>query len=299
MDQFHQFQDLLLTQAGTFHAPLQGVGLHKLLEVLKLLSMLLNERVVQIVLLDELVCHGVEQQQVTLPLQAVPVVGVHGSFGLSGVDDDDLMTGNLVLQHSAPENGVGNHRVGADENNGVGEFQILEGIAGSVKAIALLVGNNCGCHTKTCVAVHVGLQVVAHHMAKESKLFHSQLAGTDTSNAFLTVLGLNFLQLVCHMPETLIPGHFLKRTVRLPDLGQAVGLDGALLFIQRQAFDAAEAIVHRISGSGHHLDNPVILYIKIQIAVNSTIITGRLNFFHIHLLIICRNGFRSSRHIPS
>ena len=115
------------------------------------------------------------------------------------------MSGHLVLADAAPDNGMRHNRVGADEDQRIGQFQILQGIAGRIVAKSLLVADSCGRHAKTCITVYIGLQIISHDMTKDRELLQRKLPCTDARNALCAILGLDFLDLVCDMLESFVP----------------------------------------------------------------------------------------------
>ena len=208
------------------------------------------------------------------------VIGVPCGLGPSGIDDDDLPARDLVVPDPLPDDRMGHHGVGSDKDNCVGKLKIIQCIAGRVVPQRSLVGYRRGGHTEPGIAVHVGLQEVAHDVAEDGELLQGQLPGADTGNALPSVFGLQFPDLVRDIFESFIPGHLLEAPVLLPDLGEGVGLYGRLLLAQRQSLDTAESIVDWIAFRRDSLDDPAIFYVKIQVAVDGTKIARRLYLPH-------------------
>ena len=75
-----------------------------------------------------------------------------------------------------------------------------------------------GCHTKAGVSVHICLQIIAHHMAEQCKLFHGELSRTDARHTLCPVFFLKLCKLVSHILKALFPGYFPHGPVCLPDL---------------------------------------------------------------------------------
>ena len=88
-----------------------------------------------------------------------------------------------------------------------------------------------------------------------------------------------------HQLVTLEMADLLHGAVRLPDLGEGSGLDRSLLLAQRQALDAAEAVVDRIALRRHCANDAPVLHIEVEITVDRAEIAGRLYFLHIHHLV--------------
>ena len=142
------------------------------------------------------------------------------------------MSGHLVLADAAPDNGMRNDRICSDKDECVGQLQIFERVTGGVIAEALFVADRCRSHAQARISVHVGLQVVSHHMAEDRELLQCELACTDTGNTLSSVFCLKLLDLVSNMFESFVPGDLFHGPVCLPDLGQRIGLYRRLLFAQ-------------------------------------------------------------------
>ena len=125
VDHFRQFHDAVFTDAGHFGAAGDRESLHELLEFVKLVGVCFDEFVVDPVVFDQDVGQGVHEGQVGTRTNLIMVVRVHGCLGSAGINDYDLVSGHLVLAHAAPDDRMGDDRVGADEDQGVGELQIL------------------------------------------------------------------------------------------------------------------------------------------------------------------------------
>ena len=190
----------------------------------------------------------------------------------------------MVVLDLPPHDGMCHHRVGSYEDDGVGQLQVLQRISGSVKTVALFMCNHCCGHTETGIAVHVCLQIVAHHMAEQCEFLHGKLSGADACHALRSVFCLELFELVSYILKALLPGHFLHGPVRLSDLRQRRRLFHCELLVQRQPFDTAESVIDRIAFCGDNLHDPVVLHIKIQITVYGTVIAGGLYFLHDFLL---------------
>ena len=115
------------------------------------------------------------------------------------------MAGHFVLAHASPDNGMRDNRICADEDDRIGQFQILKCVTGSVVTVSLLVAHRCGRHAQTGISVHVRLQVVSHDMAENSELLKSKLTGTDSGNALRSIFCLKFPEFICNMLETFLP----------------------------------------------------------------------------------------------
>ena len=145
------------------------------------------------------------------------------------------------------------------------------------------MGDCGGGHAQTGVAVDVGLQIVAHDVAEDGKFLQGELAGTDAGDALSAVFCLQVFDLVCHMFESFVPADFLHGTVLLTDLGQCAGFYRSLLFAERKAFDAAEAVVDGIAFRRHCANDASVLHIEVEITVDRAEIAGRLYFLHMLL----------------
>ena len=142
------------------------------------------------------------------------------------------------------------------------------------------MGHGSGGHAKPGVAVHVGLQEVAHHMAEDGELLQRQVPGADSGHALRAVFVLEGAQPVRHIAEALVPAQFPEAAVALSELGQRRGLHRGLLLAQRQALDAAEAVVDRVARRRDGLDDLPVLHIEVQIAVDRAEIAGGLYLLH-------------------
>ena len=80
------------------------------------------------------------------------LVGRHGGFGSSRVDDDET-TEVATLSDAAPEDGMGDAEVRADQKEDIGAFQVVIAIRWCVKAERLLVSCNGRRHALAGVAV--------------------------------------------------------------------------------------------------------------------------------------------------
>ena len=263
MDQVDQLHDLLSRKACRGHASLNRECLDEFSELIEFIRVLLDELVIDPVFLDQYVGNRVHEMQVTSRSDAIPVIRVLGSLTASRIDNNDLVSWNLILLHSAPDDRVSYDRVSADENDGVREFQILQCVARRVIAVGLLVGDRCRSHAESGVSVDVGLKVISHYMAEDCELFQGELTGTDTGYRLSAVLSLEFLDLVRHMLKTFLPRNFLHCSVRLADLGERIRLDSRLLFGQGDALNAAESVVDRIARSGNRFHDSVVFHIKV------------------------------------
>ena len=198
------------------------------------------------------------------------------------------MAGHLIVPDASPDDGMGDNRVGADEDQGVGELQILEGVAGSIIAIGTLVGDRCGGHAQTGIAVDVGLQIVAHDVSEDGKFLQGELTGTDAGNALSAVFCLQIFDLVGDMSECFVPADFLHGAVFLTDLGKRVRFYCGLLFTERKALDAAETVVDGIAFRRHCANDASVLHIEVEITVDRAEIAGRLYFLHMLLPFLCK-----------
>ena len=125
MDQPRKLQNLLRRKTRGLLCLFQCEILHELLEFPVPLGVGRDVILIHPALFDEHVCQGVEQAEIALPAHRIPIIRVHGGLGLPGVDDNDLFVGVRVQLHPPPENGVGHHRVGSHEHDGVGQLQVL------------------------------------------------------------------------------------------------------------------------------------------------------------------------------
>ena len=103
VDHLRQFHDAVFADAGGFCASGDRECLDEFLELVKLVGMGLDEFVVDPVLFDQDIGQGVHEVQVGTGTDLIMVVRVHGCLGPAGVDDDDLVSGHLVLAHAAPD----------------------------------------------------------------------------------------------------------------------------------------------------------------------------------------------------
>ena len=255
MDQVDQLHDLLSRKTCRGHASLNRECLDEFSELIEFIRVLLDELVIDPVFLDQYVGNRVHEMQVTSRSDAIPVIRVLGSLTASRIDNDDLVSRNLILLHSSPDD-----RVSYD---GVREFQILQCVARRVIAVGLLVGDRCRCHTESGVSVDVGLKVISHYMAEDCELFQGELTGADAGYRLSSVLCLEFFDLVRHILKTFLPRDFLHCSVRLTDLGERIRLDSRLLFGQGDALNAAESVVDRIARSGNRFHDSVVFHIKV------------------------------------
>ena len=134
--------------------------------------------------------------------------------------------------------------------------------------------NHCGCHAQPGIAVHIGLEIIPHHMAEQCKFFHGKLTRADSGHALFPVFLLQLLQLIRHMRKTLIPCDLLHGTVCLAYLWKGRCLYHGLLPVQGKPLNAAEPVIDRIPLGGQHLHNPPILHVKIHVAVQGTVVAG-------------------------
>ena len=96
--------------------------------------------------------NAVEEFQVALGNKCHMFVSSHGSLRPSRVDDDET-TEVPTLSDAAPENGMGDAEVRADEKEDIGQFQVVVAIGRRVESECLLVGRNGRSHALASVAV--------------------------------------------------------------------------------------------------------------------------------------------------
>src|SRR5260370_28181791 len=80
--------------------------------------------------------------------------GSERSFRGSGINHDDLrfMT---VPANSLPEDGMGDAKIGANQNNDIRFFEVLVSVRRSIEDEGLFIGGNRRLHTLNLVAVPV------------------------------------------------------------------------------------------------------------------------------------------------
>ena len=203
-DEFCERFDLLDSLACLRRDHFWGVIFDEFLEVFKAFGV--GERVVvEALVADDAMSEAVEKVEVGFGGVGDVAGGDLGGFGAARVDDDDLGIA-LVAHHTLPHDRVGDGRVGSDEDEDVGLFEVRVGVGWGVEAEGLLVGDYGGGHALTGVAIavfdaHAELAEGAEH----EEVFYRDLAGGDEGDGFFAVLLLDGFKVVAKGVEGGVP----------------------------------------------------------------------------------------------
>src|SRR5258708_36883238 len=104
--------------------------------------------------LNESMRYCIKKQKIGLRFDGVMLSCSERSFRGSGINHDDLrfMT---VPANSLPEDGMGDAKIGANQNNDIRFFEVLVSVRRSIEAEGLFIGGNVPRHAFTGVAIPV------------------------------------------------------------------------------------------------------------------------------------------------
>ncbi len=129
--------------------------------------------------LDEEMGESVEEREVALGAEGNVERGGDGGLGAARIEDNDL-GGAAVGHHALPHDGVGDARVGTDEDEGVAFLEVGVGEGRGVEAEGLFVGDVRGSHALACVGIDVEhAHAEFREGAEEGHFLHDDLAGGE------------------------------------------------------------------------------------------------------------------------
>src|SRR5258708_14309837 len=102
--------------------------------------------------LNESMRYCIKKQKIGLRFDGVMLSCSERSFRGSGINHDDLrfMT---VPANSLPEDGMGDAKIGANQNNDIRFFEVLVSVRRSIEADGLFIGGNDPPHHFASVAI--------------------------------------------------------------------------------------------------------------------------------------------------
>ena len=155
--------------------------------------------------LDQAIGDPIKERQIGLGLDGVVVGRRHGRFGLAWVHDHNFRVVG-VAANPFPHDGVGDARVGPDENQNLGFFKVLVGVRRGIKPERLFVSNDRRGHALARVAVTVAhAHAELGEGAKERHFLSDHLTGAQKRDRFCPMLFLNGLELVGHGVDRVAP----------------------------------------------------------------------------------------------
>src|SRR5258708_39462727 len=103
--------------------------------------MRINELLLYPSALNESMRYCIKKQKIGLRFDGVMLSGSERSFRGSGINHDDLrfMT---VPANALPEDGMGDAKIGANQNNDIRFFEVLVSVRWRVEAEGLFIGGN-------------------------------------------------------------------------------------------------------------------------------------------------------------
>lgn len=205
VDASREVNDRPDAQAGLVRDQLPVEPAHKGGKIIKARGVGVDEVAVDPAVLDQDVCHTVEQRQVALGQDRQVERAGRGGLGPTRVDDDDLGIPS-VPHHPFPEDRMGDAEVRADEDKAVRLFEVLICVRRSVEAERLLVSNNGRGHALPGVAVAVDhAHAELGQRAEQRHLFGRDLARTEERDRVRAMLGLDRLDPADHRLQRGLP----------------------------------------------------------------------------------------------
>jgi hypothetical protein len=180
-------------EAGNLRRIFERVGFKRDAQIVESGGVPLNIVLIVEKLADDNPQHGIEQCQIATGLDGKKDIGHHRRLGHARINHDESPV--LVCFQARAQDGMILGNVCADEQNDVGDFQVLIGAGRPVAAERTFVARNRGGHAQGGVAVVVARpQSQLNELPEGIELFCRQLARADDTDRLRPITML-------HRPE--------------------------------------------------------------------------------------------------